>query len=657
MAEEAKAMKLLELGDGAADASQITGRKKNGLTEEQIADMVINNKNYKDVKAADTDVFNSQQPGPGRLSVIPDKEEQEDEYFKNQDQLPQDKSVKATSGDKSNGMSSVGMSQGKSQFSSKRKSAKSIDIEGNSLYCIGPNNCLRLALADLVQNPYFEQFVMHLIGINSLFMALEEPVLTDEYTLATLKFFGDVVSALFIVESALKIFVMGFVIGKKTYLRDSFNVLDFVIVVISIVAWILEANEGFDISFVRAFRALRALRPLKLISKNEGMKLVVNSILNSVPSLVNVGLISMLFYFISGVIGLQMLAGRVSFCADEEGGMVEFNKEMCDAAGYEWVIPPYHYDNIFASMLTFFEVSTLEMWPDIMFAALDSSEEPDEIQVMDGRQALAMIYILFIFITTFFVMNLFISVIVRQFNQQKQNTEGSSDLSPEQVEWVKIQRFMAEVRPAVICVEPWGFHKPLEPEELKKKEKADLLRLHTSESAEDQISLKEYIARQKKGQKGIYYITGESRSAVAASPFLEEVKSRGYEVLYLVDLEHGRLFQQMKEYGGKKLIPCTKEGLEMDETPEIKDKRTLIVSTSTSSINSLSFYYRSDCGVLSGGASGTLPRLQDLSISSRLSLSLTLWPCAWNTTAPLTHTCTFSPLQIKYSWSFSPSRQ
>lgn len=59
MAEAAKEKKLLELGAGEAEASQITGRKKNELTDEQIADMVINNKNYKDVKAADTDVFNS----------------------------------------------------------------------------------------------------------------------------------------------------------------------------------------------------------------------------------------------------------------------------------------------------------------------------------------------------------------------------------------------------------------------------------------------------------------------------------------------------------------------------------------------------------------------------------------------------------------------
>merc|ERR1711971_1070203 len=99
---------------------------------------------------------------------------------------------------------------------------------------------------------------------------------------------------------------------------------------------------------------------------------------------------------------------------------------------------------------------------------------------------------------------------------------------------------------------------------------ADLLRFHTSKSGEEQISLKEYIARQKEGQKGIYYITGESKAAVAASPFLEGLKSRGYEVLYLVDPIDEYMVQQMKEYDGKKLISCTKEGLDMDETEDEK---------------------------------------------------------------------------------------
>ena len=229
----------------------------------------------------------------------------------------------------------------------KRKRMNEIELLGDSLFLFSPDNKLRIWTAEFVQNPYFEQFILHLIGLNSLFMALEEPILVEGYAKDTLKLFGDIVSVLFIIECVLKVFVMGFVIGKKTYLRDSFNQLDFVIVVISIVAWVLESLEGFDISFVRAFRALRALRPLKLVSKNEGMKLVVNSILNSIPSLINVGLISILFYFVFGVIGLQMLMGKVSQCFDAGGDPIKLNKADCLAAEYEWVVPPNNYDNIF----------------------------------------------------------------------------------------------------------------------------------------------------------------------------------------------------------------------------------------------------------------------------------------------------------------------
>ena len=131
------------------------------------------------------------------------------------------------------------------------------------------------------------------------------------------------------------------------------------------------------------------------------------------------------------------------------------NKALCDEDdSLEWVIPPNNYDNIFSSMLTFFEISTLEMWPDIMFHSFDSSEEIDGPLETDRRPHLAILYISFIFITTFFVMNLFISVIVRQFNEQKLKTEGSHGLTDEQKEWVKIQRFMAEVSPSVISVQP-----------------------------------------------------------------------------------------------------------------------------------------------------------------------------------------------------------
>jgi len=102
---------------------------------------------------------------------------------------------------------------------------------------------------------------------------------------------------------------------------------------------------------------------------------------------------------------------------------------------------------------------------------------------------------------------------------------------------------------------------------------AELLRFSTSKSGEDQVSFKDYIARMKEGQKGIYYITGESKAAVSASPFMEGLKKRGYEVLYLVDPIDEYMVQQLKEYDGKKLISVTKEGLDLEDTEDEKKKR------------------------------------------------------------------------------------
>ena len=102
---------------------------------------------------------------------------------------------------------------------------------------------------------------------------------------------------------------------------------------------------------------------------------------------------------------------------------------------------------------------------------------------------------------------------------------------------------------------------------------ADLLRFNTTKSGDDLISLKEYIARMKEGQNSIFYITGESKAAVSTSPFLEGLRQRGYEVLYLVDPIDEYMVQQMKEYDGKKLVSCTKEGLDLDDTEEEKKQK------------------------------------------------------------------------------------
>jgi len=99
---------------------------------------------------------------------------------------------------------------------------------------------------------------------------------------------------------------------------------------------------------------------------------------------------------------------------------------------------------------------------------------------------------------------------------------------------------------------------------------SEFLRFHSSKSGEDMISLKDYIGRMKEGQKHIYYITGESRAQVANSPFIEKLKNKGYEVLYMVDPIDEYAIQQLKDFDGKTLKCCTKEGLDLEETEDEK---------------------------------------------------------------------------------------
>lgn len=190
-------------------------------------------------------------------------------------------------------------------------------MEGDSLGLFGPENVLRKFLADLIENSYFENFIMWMIFINSLLLFLDTPQLADEYQIETINTMLLIIAVFFLIECISKIIIKGFYFGPTAYLNDGFNSLDFTLVFLSVVDWVIKGFSDEDISFMRSFRALRALKPLRVVSKNEGIKIVVDSLLKSIPSLVNVLFIILLFLGIFGILGVQLFKGGIGTCNDE----------------------------------------------------------------------------------------------------------------------------------------------------------------------------------------------------------------------------------------------------------------------------------------------------------------------------------------------------
>ena len=140
--------------------------------------------------------------------------------------------------------------------------------------------------------PYFDNVILVLIIISSILLALDNPLNDPNGEMSkALQILDIVMTVLFTMECGIKIIVMGFIAnGRRSYLRDGWNRLDFFIVLVSLASLGL-GDSVESLNNIKALRTLRVLRPLRLISRNKSMKLAINSLLRSTPSIGNVLLI------------------------------------------------------------------------------------------------------------------------------------------------------------------------------------------------------------------------------------------------------------------------------------------------------------------------------------------------------------------------------
>ncbi|XP_048835106.1 sodium channel, voltage-gated, type I like, alpha b isoform X4 [Brienomyrus brachyistius] len=286
---------------------------------------------------------------------------------------------------------------------------------------------LRKTCFRIVEHNWFESFIIFMILLSSGALAFEDIYIEQRKTIKTILEYSDkVFTYIFILEMLLKWVAYGFV----KYFTNAWCWLDFLIVDVSLVSLVANALGYSELSAIKSLRTLRALRPLRALSRFEGMRVVVNALLGAIPSIMNVLLVCLIFWLIFSIMGVNLFAGKFYHCVnttnDEMFSIdVVDNKSQCMALEDKarWKNVKINFDNVGAGYLALLQVATFKGWMDIMYAAVDSRNLEDQ-PVYEENLYMYLYFVIFIIFGSFFTLNLFIGVIIDNFNQQKKKFGG-----------------------------------------------------------------------------------------------------------------------------------------------------------------------------------------------------------------------------------------
>ncbi|XP_067843459.1 sodium channel, voltage-gated, type I-like, alpha isoform X1 [Heptranchias perlo] len=286
---------------------------------------------------------------------------------------------------------------------------------------------LRKTCYRIVEHNWFETFIIFMILLSSGALAFEDIYIEQRKSIKSMLEYADkVFTYVFILEMLLKWVAYGFV----KYFTNAWCWLDFLIVDVSLVSLIANALGCSELGAIKSLRTLRALRPLRALSRFEGMRVVVNALLGAIPSIMNVLLVCLIFWLIFSIMGVNLFAGKYYRCINTTDGekfpiKTVDNMTACfqHNESARWTNVKINFDNVGAGYLALLQVATFKGWMDVMYAAVDSravEQQPSH----EVNLYMYFYFVIFIIFGSFFTLNLFIGVIIDNFNQQKKKFGG-----------------------------------------------------------------------------------------------------------------------------------------------------------------------------------------------------------------------------------------
>uniref|UniRef100_A0A803VZH0 Voltage-dependent L-type calcium channel subunit alpha n=1 Tax=Ficedula albicollis TaxID=59894 RepID=A0A803VZH0_FICAL len=336
--------------------------------------------------------------------------------------------------------------------------------EGSAFFIFSSTNPIRVGCHRLINHHIFTNLILVFIMLSSVSLAAEDPIRSHSFRNNILGYFDYAFTAIFTVEILLKILgyadyvftsmftfeiilkmtAFGAFLHKGSFCRNYFNLLDLLVVGVSLVSFGIQSSA---ISVVKILRVLRVLRPLRAINRAKGLKHVVQCVFVAIRTIGNIMIVTTLLQFMFACIGVQLFKGKFYKCTDEakqnpeecRGIYIVYKDGDVDSPMVKervWQNSDFNFDNVLSAMMALFTVSTFEGWPALLYKAIDSNGE-NVGPVYNYRVEISIFFIIYIIIIAFFMMNIFVGFVIVTFQEQGEQEYKNCELDKNQRQCVE----------------------------------------------------------------------------------------------------------------------------------------------------------------------------------------------------------------------------